>query len=337
MATVKEVAEMAGVSVGTVSKVLNGIQVGEKNKEKVEQAIRVLGYEINVYARGLRAQNTYTAAVIVPNLYNQFFALFVEYVEKAFSSRGYKLMLCISSGDAKKEVDYITLSRQNKVDGIIGITYNDIEQYVTEGMPFVSLDRHFIQQVHCVTCDNYGGGWMAGTVFAKAHCKSLLYVRTGSDLSGETMKRGRGFEDYCKSKQIRFEVLDMHDIDDQNGLDDHNRIYACFDTFFKDKIVNGKCIFDGIFTSGDYLALMLKEYLEKQEIVVPQDVQIIGFDGLQLYKDGPYMVSSIAQPIPKLAEKCVDNLLGLIQKEEVEMLSMLPVTFVEGGTTKAVY
>lgn len=65
-----------------------------------------------------------------------------------------------------------------------------------------------------------------------------------------------------------FEVLDMHDIDDQKWIWMIITEYMHFDTFFKDKIVNGKCIFDGIFTSGDYLALMLKEYLEKQEIVV---------------------------------------------------------------------
>ena len=81
MVTVKEVAKHAGVSVGTVSKVINGIPVGTEYQQKVEQSIEELGYKVNIYARGLKAQRTNTIAVIVPNLIYSFYSIWVNYIE----------------------------------------------------------------------------------------------------------------------------------------------------------------------------------------------------------------------------------------------------------------
>ena len=81
--TMKDVAARAGVSLGTVSKVINHITVGEKNREKVEKAIKELGYEVNTYARGLKTQETKLITLIVPDTMNPFFAAFTQYVEKA--------------------------------------------------------------------------------------------------------------------------------------------------------------------------------------------------------------------------------------------------------------
>ena len=96
MVTIKEVAADAGVSVGTVSKVLNNMYVKADNRRRVEESIRRLGYQVNTYARGLKAQQTFTVAIIVPDLINPFFALLVNYVEQVLAAIGYKLLVCNS-------------------------------------------------------------------------------------------------------------------------------------------------------------------------------------------------------------------------------------------------
>ena len=79
-ATMKDVAREAGVALGTVSKVINNISVGEEYKVKIEEAIKKLGYEVDVYARGMKKQKTDTVALIIPNLLNPFFASFAYYL-----------------------------------------------------------------------------------------------------------------------------------------------------------------------------------------------------------------------------------------------------------------
>lgn len=330
MVTLKEVAKAAGVSMGTVSKVINGIPVGKEYKDKVEETIKKLDYKVNIYARGLKAQRTYTAAVIIPNLVNSFFALFVNTIEMELSKNNYKLLLCISNGNADKEAGYIEMARQNKVDGIIGITYSDIEKYVSDDLPFVSLDRHFKANIKCVASDNYHGGEIAAEKLISSGCKNLLYIRTGSNIEGETLKRKIGFEATCKKKNVSYEICDLNEAPSiYNSYSASNEIA----NFFKNSIKEGKCKYDGVFASTDHLAVAIIEEMKKLGLKLPEDIQVIGFDGIKLLNVGNYLVSSIEQPIELLAEKCVENILKLISKEEVDSISLLPVRFVDGGTT----
>ena len=141
--TMKDVAKEAGVSLGTVSKVINGITVREEYKKKVEAAIASLHYEINTYARGLKTKKTGLVAVIIPNMLNPFFAAFTDYIEDALYKKGLKTMLCCSDGIPEKEITYLNLATQNKVDGIVALTYSDIGNFINPDIPIVVFDRFF--------------------------------------------------------------------------------------------------------------------------------------------------------------------------------------------------
>lgn len=327
MATMKDVAKDAGVALGTVSKVVNGLYVSETNRIKVQESIERLGYQVNYYARGLKAQYTNTVAVIVPDILNPFFAMFVYYAEKALYRSDYKMLLCHSQGDVEKEAAYMKLVGQNKVDGIIGVTYNETDPYVSKGMPLVTLDRHFEEGSCCVSSDNYGGGRLAAETLVKKGCRSLIYVRTGSQLNSETLKRKEGFADYCRENQICHTILDM-------GDDTHTYYEGELYAFFKKHYGQGSIEYDGIFASTDTLAIRLMKQLLSLGIKIPEEIQIVGYDGIPQWQSGERMVSSIEQPMVQLAEKCVENVLKMIHGQEVEDLSVLPVRFVEGGTTR---
>lgn len=325
--TMKDVAKEAGVALGTVSKVINNISVGEEYKIKVNEAIKKLGYEVDIYARGMKKQKTDTIALIIPNLLNPFFASFAYYLEFELSKYNYKLLLCNSDGHAEKEVRYINMAKQNKVDGIVGITYSDIDQEISNNCKFVSIDRHFSNSdIPYVSSDNYEGGRVAAQKLIDIGCNNIAFIRTGSNIYGETYKRKTGFIDVCEENNMSYKVLDL--VEPFESLEK-----ACSE-FLEENICNGKLLIDGIFFSTDILALRVKKIIESYGFSIPKDVNIIGYDGIKLSQDLDYMISSIRQPIDLMAKKCVEVMISLINKQTVPEINYLPISFVEGGTTR---
>ncbi|MDY5350760.1 MAG: LacI family DNA-binding transcriptional regulator, partial [Lactobacillus johnsonii] len=190
MATMKDVAQRAGVSLGTVSRVINHAHgIKPITLEKVEKAIEELHYIPDEYARGLKTQSSRTVALILPSIWYPFFSEFGYYVEKALDQRDYKLLLCNSDGNPQEENKYIKMVKQNKIDAIIAITYSDIDQYIDSNIPFVSLDRYFKQKVSYVASDNYQGGRIAAQELVKRGANHLAYIGSHSRYPNDTMRR----------------------------------------------------------------------------------------------------------------------------------------------------
>jgi len=97
---------------------------------------------------------------------------------------------------------------------------------------------------------------------------------------------------------------------------------------------NGNLMFDGIFFSTDNLALIVKKIIESYGVSIPDKVSLIGYDGIKLVSELGYFVSSIRQPVDLMAKKCVEIMISLINKKTVQEINYLPITFVDGGTTK---
>lgn len=320
--TMKDVAREAGVALGTVSKVFNGIPVGKAYRKKVEEAADRLGYELNHYARGLRADKTGTVAVILPGVNHPFFSSLAQCICEALIQRGRRMLLYVTASRPDLEQTCVQLVRQNRVDGIIGLTYNPLE--LDGSLPFVSIDRFLNPDVPCVTSDNYGGGRLAADKLLELGCTHLAFLRTGSVNPGEADKRGDGFQMVCRSRQVPCEALWLNDGED----------FEQFRTFFQAHTgSNGKLDIDGIFCSTDLLAWRIRGLLEEMGHRVPEDVQIIGFDGIRHFGSETLYCSTIVQPVQKIAEIAVELLL-LEDRANVPAVVCLPVSYAPGGTTK---
>ena len=319
--TMKDVAREAGVALGTVSKVVNGLPVGESYKIRVEAAIRKLNYQVNSYAQGLKANRTYTVALLIPNTTNPFFASLTHYINIALMKRKYRMLLCVTDYDPKQEQEYVTMAQQNKVDGIIGLTYNP-ELIVEDNTPFVAIDRSIGPNIPCVSCDNFAGGQLAAEKLADLGCRHVAFLRTGSSLTNEPNKRKAGFENGCLSRGLQY---DMKILDDEDS-------YELFEQFLSEHIHDGKLDFDGIFCVTDHLAYLVLCILHKLHQRVPEDVQLIGFDGILSFGIVDYCCSTIVQPVPEMAEMCVDLLLRENELMKTPLVC-LPVTYAYGGTT----
>lgn len=320
--TMKDVAELAGVSLGTVSNVVRGLPVGEEYREKVDSAIRALNYKVNSYAQGLKADRTNTVAVLVPNLVSPFFACLVNEISSALAKRSYRMMLYCTNYNPKLEQEYVSLARQNKVDGIIGLTYNP-KLILGEGLRFVSIDRCISPYISCVASDNFQGGRLAAEKFAQLGCRSVAFFRIGSVLDNEPNKRKAGFEDGCRALGLHYDMKILEDGDDQME----------WYHFLEDHLHDGKLDFDGIFCVNDVTAYINIGFLRRLGLSVPDDVQVIGFDGTRRFGDLEYECSTIVQPVKDMAEMSVQLLL---QDDSAirPPLVCLPVTYAAGGTTK---
>lgn len=325
MYTIKDVAREAGVAVGTVSNVINNKPVKEITKLKVEQAIKKLNYKPDIYARGFKMQRTNTVALILPSIWNPFFSEFAYHVEVELSKHDIKLILCNSDARPDKEIRYINMVKQNKMDGIIGITYSDIDEYISAKLPIVSIDRHFSEDVAYVTSDNFNGGRMAVKELIKAGCKKLAYVGTEALRKSEIINRKKGFIEESEKAGIEYIVYEKAE-----PIDNPNKFVTDFvlDNFIKDN----KGI-DGIFAINDFMALRVIKGLEGFGKIVPRDVQVIGYDGIRMAQECDYVVSTIRQPIQLMAQNAVKSLMGIINNENIEKMIVLPVEFIKGHST----
>ena len=318
----KDVAREAGVALGTVSNVFNGAPVGKEYRQKVEEAARRLGYRVNSYARGLRADRTNTIAVIVPHLENMFFAALVNAICHELARRDYRMQVVCTDYNPQAEAACIQSVRQNMVDGIIGLTYST-DSYDVEGIPYVSLDRVISPSIPCVSSNNYSGGVLAARKLLELGCKKLLFLRSGSSVMGETDKRGGGFAAECAGQNADFTLQRFND---EDGLE------ACF-RFLDGHLENGKLAFDGIFCSTDMLACRVARHLRGRGLRIPEDVQLIGYDGTRRFFSEDFVCSTIVQPIQQMAETCVDLLMRW-HEVPTSALICLPVYYAPGGTTK---
>lgn len=316
-----DVAREAGVALGTVSKVINGQSVGESYRLKVEAAVKKLNYQVNNSARSLKTDRTYTVAFIVPNTITPYFALLTHYINMALERRNYKMLLCFTEYDREREQDFIQMVRQNRADGIIALTYNPHLE-IPEGIPFVTIDRFFSVSVPCVAADNFAGGRMAAHELKRRGCKRVAFMRYGSRLTNEPSKRKDGFISGCMELGLPYECL---------LLDDGTPLSA-FESFLRANMEGDRLTFDGLFCGTDTVAYQVIGILRNMGLRVPEDVQVIGFDGIRMFGDLDYICSTIVQPVADIAEACVSMVLSPDFKG-LPSLICLPVTYADGGTT----
>jgi len=317
----KDVAREAGVALGTVSKVVNGLPVGDSYRIRVEEAIRKLNYQVNSYAQGLKANKTCTVALLIPNTLDPFYAALTYHINIALMKRKYRMLLCTTDFDPQLEQEYIMMAQNNKVDGIIGLTYNP-NLVVEETIPFIAIDRSMGPKIPCIACDNFAGGQLAAEKLFELGCRNVAFLRTGSALANEPNKRKAGFENGCLLHGLKYELKILNDGDP----------YEEFEAFLASRIHKGKLDFDGIFCVTDRLAYLILDTLRRLRQRVPEDVQLIGFDGIRAFGDINYHCSTIVQPVPEISEMCVNLLLqeNILAKPP---LVCLPVTYAYGGTT----
>ena len=319
--TMKDVAREAGVSLGTVSNVLNGVSVGRDYQARVETAVEKLGYRVNRQAKALRSSRSNIVEVILPNLFNPFFASLADCLSRELSRCSYQMLLFLTESDFDLEQAYMLMSEQQLVSGIVCLTYNP-DLRIPEDIPTVSIDRYLGPGINVVTSDNYAGGVLAAQKLMENGCGRLAFLRTGSSLPNETDKRQDGFVRACVDSGVPFQCECVND----------GTPYTVFEDFLSKHISGGRPDFDGLFCATDLLAHPVHRSLLRMGLRVPEDVQIIGYDGVRCFGDQEYFCSTIVQPVEEMAKACTDLILPR-SPEKIPYNVHLSVRYACGGTT----
>ena len=318
----KDVARESGLSLATVSKVINGLPVGKSSRRLVEDAIEKLGYQVNPYARALKSSKTNTIALLIPSMKHPFFAHLTDELISCLEREGFRSILMITNSDTETEQKCFSLVKSKLADGVVALTYNpDIK--ADTSIPIVTIDRHLGETIPCVSSDNFRGGEIAAKKLIELGCKNLLFLRISAGVSGEPDKRCAGFESVCNARGIPYQTVLVNDKETE----------APIFRFLEGHTVDGTFSYDGIFCNTDILAVRVRLFLEKRGVKIPDQVQIIGYDGIINPFTGKYVCSTIEQPLAHMAQTVVTLLMNYVETTE-GMNVMLPVRFVSGGTTK---
>ncbi|MBI9010501.1 MAG: LacI family DNA-binding transcriptional regulator [Tenericutes bacterium] len=326
MANIKDVARQAGCGIATVSRVINKSgYVKEETRVKIEKVINELKYQPNEIARSMTRQKNHIIAFILPNSKHLFFGELLYHVEEELFDYGYKLMLCNSSEQLEKEIIYLDMLKNNRVDGVILLTNNDVEKYLNKTLPIVSFDRWF-QDVPLVASDNYQGGILAAKELLDKGCKKLMFI--GDDAQGDftdvitdVSKRRLGFIDHLKSQGIN-DVINL-EYPLQNYFVSENQFEHLL-TPYPDV--------DGIFCISDSVAYTIIKVLKSKGKRVPEDVKVIGYDGGRSFNNLGKNITSISQE-PEIIAKAIRKLLLNFDVNNSNKKIIVPVVLKKGDTT----
>lgn len=322
MATIHDVAKRANVSVATVSRYLNqNGYVGKKSKEAIERAIRELNFVPNNVARTLSTKKSNLIGLIIPDIENPFFPELARAVEDTAFRYGYTVVLCNSDEDPNKEKHYLKVLTQEYVAGII-ITSTDEKISGQTNIPIVALDRVPKTDIPTVTTNNKLGAEMAGRFILECGAKEFLILKGPKQLVSSE-ERLEGFLKALQGKNIKIHIA-------ESPYELHDAENITFEFLEKHPSI------DGIFGSSDVSAIGALKACEKMGRKVPEEIQIIGFDGIQLGNYTTPSLTTVAQKIYQLGETAAELLIQLIEGKTIEQkhIAINPELVVRNSTRK---
>ena len=306
-ASIKDVAAHAGVSVGTVSNVLNRPErVAEDTRNRVQTAIKALGFVRNEPARQLRAGRSRTIGLLVLDAANPFFADVSRGAEEAAAKAGLAVILCNSGQDAAKETSYLNLMAEQRVQGLL-LTPVDADpirlaRLVERGMPVVLLDRRAEGDSMCsVSVDDVSGGELALTHLLEIGHERVAFVGGPTTIAQVKDRRAGARNALTRAGRDADSLLciDTASMTVAAGREAGERLGG----------LPASRRPTAVFCANDLLALGLLQELIRQGLDVPNDVAIVGYDDIEFAGAAAVPLTSVRQPRHLLGKAAAELLL----------------------------
>jgi len=320
---IKELAELAGVSTGTVSRALAGSAlISQKTRDRIQALADEHGFRPNVLARNLRIQRTGAIGVLIPlghetgqHISDPFFITMLGLLADALTERGYDLLLSRVIPTDDRWLDRITGS--GRVDGVIVIGQSDqsaaLDAVAAHYRPLVVWGGHTPGQLHCsVGSDNRKGGDLAASHLIERGCQRIAFF--GDPAAPEIAYRLQGARDAMERAGLgdQLTVLPAHLVAEAAHPD--------IARFLGEEGQRPQ----GIVAASDVIAMSALRVLAEQGLSVPGDVRVVGYDGLPLGEQTSPRLTTVAQDLTSGAEQMVDMLLRRIAGKETKSVVMEP-------------
>lgn len=325
MASIREVAKIAGVSPATVSRVMNGSAgVSPEKQNRVLEAIEKTGFVPNEVARSLFKRSARTIGLIIPSIRNPYFTQLASQVDACAGREGYRIFLCSVGDDLEREKAALQMLVAMNADGVILASGNEEIRHHLSGIsvPVVALDTYF-PSPHVsafIHCDYYSGGRMAAEHLLACGCRNIVCIK-GPQQFFSARKRYEGYRDVCREHGLPEQTVDC-DYDFAAGMAMTEELLARYPQA------------DGILSCNDMVAISTYKALHKKSISVPDQIQLIGFDDIDPATLISPELSTIRQPLREMAEKATALILQPNADETMGMEFILPVTLRIRETTK---
>lgn len=309
LATMREVAKKAGVSVATVSRYLNKSgYVGKQSQVKIQQAIEETQYVPNEIARSLNQKASKILGLILPDMTNPYFTLLAKGVEDYAQAHGYMVIIGNSEDKQEKVEQYLAFFQQYNVSGIM--TASELcPPAAGKSVPVVALDRFSLgrdDQYAVVTDDFRGGSLIAAAILATDFEKIIILKGPEKLLNSSQRLAGilPGFA--AAGREIDYEIVETGSF----KLADAKQTAAML---FEDYLP-----FDTVIASNDLYAMAIMSEALSRGYRVPEDIQLIGYDGIPIGQLMQPKLTTIEQPAYEIGGRACELLLALVQKQPVK-------------------
>jgi len=280
--TMKRIASELGVSITTVSKVLNNRDdIGHATRARVMAKVAELGYQPNAVARSLTLRRTHTLGVVIPDLMHSFFVEIVAGLEAAASARGYGLLLCSSNEDPAKERQELDMLRQRQVDGIVLGSANAsgntdlLERLTSLGIALVMIDRDDHPDVRCdrVVTDDHEVGRLATAHLVDQGRRAIAHI-TGTQVV-HAKRRAEGYRAALKAAgmKARTDWVVRGGFKEGDGYRGMKKLLT---------MANMKPRVDAVFAANDPSAIGAMKAIWDAGLRVPDDIAIVGAGDIAL-------------------------------------------------------
>ncbi|WP_425446540.1 LacI family DNA-binding transcriptional regulator [Dethiothermospora halolimnae] len=312
--TIKDVAKIAGVSISTVSRVINNSKpVSSDVRKRVLEVIDEIGYKPNEVARSLVTKKSFLIGVIVTDIGNSYIAEMVRGIEEVGKMYNYDILLCSTYGDENAEVKYINILKRKQVEGIILISDNDNKNIddVVDGLdiPFVYLNRYFNpDRYHTVTIDHlYAAYEMTKYLIDLGHNK-IGFVTTKDD------------QDYCIEKKkiegFKKAIAEYGTVEGKVFFVNNRKISNGYE--IAKKISYSEKDLTAIFCGDDNLAIGAISYLYDNRVYIPMDISISGYGDLPIASIFRPRLTTIKEPFYDIGAVAIRKIIKQLNKEKVE-------------------
>jgi LacI family transcriptional regulator len=310
--TISDIARIANVSKATVSRVINNKSEGvsEETAQRIRKIINELGYRPNTLARSIVNSKAKMLGLVIPDITNPFFPQLVRGIEDYANSCGYTVFLCNSDNDPKKEERYLLSLIDKRVDGVILASASShssiLDQMNNYKIPFVIVDRPLNNESVdlCVYANNYNVVYAAVEHLIRSGHKRIAFLG-GTKNVITTNERYEGYKNVIKDANIplRKSLIRFGDYSIISGAE------------MVESLIENNTDFTAIMAGNDLIAIGAVKTLKKRGIRIPEDCEIIGFDGIEIAEIFDPSISTVVQPVYEIAVESAKLLLGKINGE----------------------
>lgn len=334
---IHDIASHLGVSIATVSLVLNGKakekRISDALADKVLAYVQEVGYKPNQLAKSLRTGKTHVIGLVVEDIANPFFATVAGLLEKKALAHGYRMLYCSTNNDPAKARDVLAMFQERHVDGYLLALPNGVEAEVTalvrSGKPLVLFDRVLVGvPTNAVVVDGATGMYEATQHLLAQGFKSIALV-TIQDGQTQMAVRQQGYQQALQAHGLPELVEEI--VFQQEPA----QMMAQMQAFFQ---AQPAC--EAVLFATNYLAVYGLEALQQLGRRVPQDIAIVTFDDNDLFRLYSPPITVVAQPLEALAEEVINLLLnalsGANENGRITQLQLMPQLVVRQSSLKPV-